>query len=572
MIFEIVYVFHELARNKKTEMFNCFTTTVDVNVFLNAQQIILTIQSTQSSTCNIPRGVYVGVQLDSVATEQSAVLFDFDYMHVEQTIVVNCTGCVNVKQAKSALIIIETVTDITYIPVGSIRISKGLSDKCFHDNDSHVELFQGSVVAVLYPSYNCFNIISHVNGAINEVNAISAAKAFIQYSDDSVGIYPDLVVSVESAEYVPSYKYSQSSIPLRIRLTSPDISQYFQQMLVDGKLSKDMKLIKINFDFIMASANPTQVKKTTQVTLNYYKLMGIGKLYSEFNMKLLQNGFYVYKKNTSSIEFANDQLRLLGVNNYVVEYVFTTYDVEKTNTFRHRLMGPGVVDATGRVLHMDTVQTTCASRYVNQGCEVLMPALQKYTIKDLKAYLIYFFNKDQQVMSNFTVAFDNIFDSCFTDGLLDYNENGTMKVNVNVNYKAKSCTLAVNDTVQAVISNAVSKQTLSTSTFVYQNESLSFEFPAQITGNPEIRIQFFKSGVIQDAVALTSYTAHNNQNTNLMQQAQITGIILACNLGITIIYVYFKFCLVPHFKNCQQKKKFNVFKFAAAANQDVEDC
>ncbi|CAL6115178.1 Hypothetical_protein [Hexamita inflata] len=201
-----------------------------------------------------------------------------------------------------------------------------------------------------------------------------------------------------------------------------------------------------------------------------------------------------------------------------------------------------------------------------------MPALQKYTIKDLKAYLIYFFNKDQQVMSNFTVAFDNIFDSCFTDGLLDYNENGTMKVNVNVNYKAKSCTLAVNDSVQAVISNAVSKQTLSTSTFVYQNESLSFEFPAQITGNPEIRIQFFKSGVIQDAVALTSYTAHNNQNTNLMQQAQITGIILACNLGITIIYVYFKFCLVPHFKNCQQKKKFNVFKFAAASQEDVEDC
>ncbi|CAL5972074.1 Conserved_hypothetical protein [Hexamita inflata] len=574
MMLCMVQILQELLRTEKTLMYNCFTTNADLNVLLDANTIIVTLNSMFSNQCNIPHGVFVSLQIDSLGTyEPNTYVLDFMYKSATQTINVDCNiiDCSNIKSTQSATIVLETKTSVTYIPVGSIRVSRGLADQCFHDDDSYVELYQGSVVAVLYPTYNCFNIISSNTAGVDNLLPISSAKAYIDYSDDTNGVFEQLQISIEAGIFLPTLQFSKTDTPLRIRLSNPKISEFFLQSMSNGVMTKNLKIIQIGLTFLLDTAFTMKIKKTAQTTLNYYKLMGIPYAYSKFDMKIVNNGFYVTKAGSPQLQPANQLLNNLGVTGYIIEYIFTTYSVSGTDTFRYRLMSPGVVSGQN-LLSLDVTQTTCEVRFPNQGCATLMPKLRATPIKELKAYLVFYFQKDQEVLQNYTINIDNIFDSCFSDGVLDYSkQKSKLMINISSNAASKTCTISKNDAISVVITNAISKQQLATLNIDYKTNDMYFEIDSVVLDKqPEIRVQFFRDLVLQDAISLTQYVENYDYAPTQTKEIIIVSIILAVNLAITIVYILIKFLLYPYITSHMLKTQVKVQRFVTAAEEEVD--
>ncbi|CAL5982754.1 Conserved_hypothetical protein [Hexamita inflata] len=227
----------ELTRLEKKPMYNCFTTSADINLFADTLQITVTLTSTKSASCDIPHGVFVSLQIDSLGSyEPSAYVQDFAYDSPQQ-IRLACADpveCAKIKAAESGTIVLETKTHATFVPAGSIRVSKGLSSSCFHDNDSFVELYQGAVVLVLYPTFTCKDSIAKDQMGQLKLNTLSKVKMYITYTDNSITIHDQLAITVQQDLFVPTLKVTASSTPVRIKLENPTIFKYFIQTISGG--------------------------------------------------------------------------------------------------------------------------------------------------------------------------------------------------------------------------------------------------------------------------------------------------------------------------------------------------
>ncbi|CAL5986764.1 Conserved_hypothetical protein [Hexamita inflata] len=548
----------ELTRAEKKTMYNCFTTSADINLFADTLQITVTLTSTKSASCDIPHGVFVSLQIDSLGSyEPSAYVQDFAYDSPQQ-IRLACTDpveCAKLKAAESGTIVLETKTHATFVPAGSIRVSKGLSSSCFHDNDSFVELYQGAVVLVLYPTFTCKDSIASDNLGQLKLNTLSKVKMYITYTDNSISIHDQLAITIQQDLFVPTLKVAASSTPVRIKLENPTISKYFIQTMTNGVLSKDMILFQINIQQLTNDAVP--ILKNSQVTVNWYKLVGIPSLYNRFDMYILSNGFIFTKEQGPSATAVKNQMIALGITSYEVQYMFTTYDVTQTEQFRMRVFSAG---ASGFLPNSNWVHSTCEIRYPGQQCDLLLKQLNKYPSSALQVQIIYMYYKNGVQVLNYTKTIDNIYGSCFTTGDLTYNyKTKSLIIEFNQNTKSSSCQLVNNDALVVKILLGNNSQVLKTESRDFKAGLQSFSVSGfDLSLQPEIRVQFFKDGKIMDAIAMSAYQIVSD-NTLVTQEIVITIKILAVNLGVVIAYLLWHFVGSKLVKSVPKPKLVNSF-------------
>ncbi|CAL5986822.1 Conserved_hypothetical protein [Hexamita inflata] len=561
----LIYSLSELTRLEKKPMYNCFTTSADINLFADTLQITVTLTSTKSASCDIPHGVFVSLQIDSLGSyEPSAYVQDFAYDSPQQ-IRLACTDpveCAKIKAAESGTVVLETKTHATFVPAGSIRVSKGLSSSCFHDNDSFVELYQGAVVLVLYPTFTCKDSIAKDQMGQLKLNTLSKVKMYITYTDNSISIHDQLAITVQQDLFVPTLNVTASSTPVRIKLENPTISQYFIQSISNGVLSKDMVLFQANIEQLTNDITP--VKKNIQVTTNIYKFMGISSAYSKFDLQILSNGFISLKVMGPQAASSNAQLKALGVTSYIIQYIFTTYDVSKTDLFRMRLYSTGL---SNYLYNANPTQNTCEVRFPGQQCDQIMQKLLNIPAAERQAQINYQYYKNDILVTNYSKMIDRIYDSCFTTGSLDYTSaTNNLSLVVNWNIDSKFCSLQRNDAVVIKIMLGNNSQVLKTQNIDFipgvQNYYVS---GFNLSLLPEVRVQYFKNNQLHDAVALNSYIVHKN-NSLITNQIVIVSKILAINLGIVILYSVWHFSLAHLFTKCVIKRRqVNKFK------QQVDD-
>ncbi|CAL5986794.1 Conserved_hypothetical protein [Hexamita inflata] len=567
----IIYSLFELTRLEKKTMYNCFTTSADINLFADTLQITVTLTSTKSASCDIPHGVFVSLQIDSLGSyEPSAYVQDFAYDSPQQ-IRLACTDpveCAKLKAAESGTIVLETKTHATFVPAGSIRVSKGLSSSCFHDNDSFVELYQGAVVLVLYPTFTCKDSIATDNLGQLKLNTLSKVKMYISYTDTSVTIHDQLTITVQQDLFIPTSKVSASSTPVKIKLENPTISKFFiQNISANGTLSKDMVLFQANIEYLTSDATP--LKKNVQVTMNTYKFMGILSAYSKFDLQLLQNGFISLKVMGPQSTAANNQLKALGVTSYTIQYIFTTYDVTKTEQFRMRLYSTGT---SNYLYNANPTQNTCEVRFPGQNCQLLLQKLDEIDVTELSGAINYQYYKNDALITNYTKKIDNIYDSCFSDGLIDY-DSGTQitTIHVNTNPKAKFCSLAKNDALIVKILLGNNSQVLKTFNHDFIPGKQQFQISGfNLTLLPEIRVQYFRSTSLLDAVAISKYVVYKDSQL-IKQEIHIVLYVLTANLVFALIYLTWYFFALPSIKACLDKKKSIKTSFKQFADNDIQE-
>ncbi|CAL5970105.1 Conserved_hypothetical protein [Hexamita inflata] len=547
----VIQTLNELARLEKQVLINCFDQSADINIFADSWDIYLTVTFVPSE-CNIPHGVLVSVQLNSLGGyEPQIYLEDFNYGQTK-LIIIKCDNpsCANLKASSAGRIVMESKTEVTFIPAGSVQISRGKYSNCFNDNDSYVELYHGYIVVLLFPTFRCVNTIATAQGQQLIVNTPFKAKVFITYTDNSTTIHDSLQLTVEQSVFIPENKFTPQSVPVRIKLAQPDISQYFDQKISNGVITKDMKIFQIQLYFLNTNYT-VPIVKTTRTYINFYLLAGIQNVYSKLSLMFQANGFILKKELNQNAIAANALLTSLGVDSYQIQYTVVMYDVEKTEELRVRLIAQGL---DNNQFNDVARQSNCKLRFPNQGCEELMNKLKQMNLYDTTPYITYLFYKGDQIVTNYSKVFDEFVDSCFSTGLLEYNNyTQDLTIIINQNKASKFCTLKRNDALTVEISLGNNSQQLTSLTIDYvpgvQNYSIS---GFDLTLHPEIRIQYYRSGEFQDAVSLTDYVIQVNDGL-LRQELMILLYVLSVNFGFTFMYVLIVVLAVPACKNRAQR-------------------
>ncbi|CAL5986798.1 Conserved_hypothetical protein [Hexamita inflata] len=554
----IISSMSELTRAEKKPMYNCFTTSADINLFADTLQITVTLTSTKSASCDIPHGVFVSLQIDSLGSyEPSAYVQDFVYDSPQQ-IRLACTDpveCAKLKAAESGTVVLETKTHATFVPAGSIRVSKGLSSSCFHDNDSFVELYQGAVVLVLYPTFTCKDQIATDNLGQLKLNTLSKVKIYITYTDNSISIHDQLAITIQQDLFVPTLKVTASSTPVRIKLENPTISKYFIQTMTNGVLSKDAMLFQINMQYVYNS-----IIHNAQVTTNFYEYPGLQNVFSELDLQILNNGFLTQQKLGPSAAAANQLITDLQVTHYSYQYLLTTYDVSKTEQFSMRLFG---LEHTYILFGEASFQNTCEASFPGQQCDKLLFKLNQMHLDELYLSLNFVFYKNDQVKINYTKIIDNIRGSCFSTGQITV-KNRTAEIKFK--HQAKQCSLSKNDAVEAKI--IVRGQIVQVENLDYLPGEQAFTLQGvDLEDTPEIRVQFFKEGRITDAIAISQYEVQKD-NTLLSKQIYVVLIILAAHVGVLLVYVLMTY-LVQNIKKRTPKQQIKFIKMADETELDL---
>ncbi|CAL5989132.1 Hypothetical_protein [Hexamita inflata] len=425
-------------------------------------------------------------------------------------------------------------------------ISRGKYSNCFNDNDSYVKPYHGYIVVLLFPTFRCINTIATAQGQQLIVNTPFKAKVFITYTDNSTTIHDSLQLTVEQSVFIPENKFTPQSVPVRIKLAQPDISQYFDQKIQNGVITKDMKIFQVQLYFLNTNYT-VPIVKTTRTYINFYLLAGIQNVYSKLSLMFQANGFILKKELNQNAAAANALLTSLGVDSYQIQYTVVMYDVEKTEELRVRLIGQGL---DNNQFNNVARQSNCKLRFPNQGCEELMNKLKQMNLYDTTPYITYIFYKGDQIVTNYSKVFDEFVDSCFSTGLLEYNnDTETLTIIINPNEASKFCTLKRNDVLTVEISLGNNSQQLTSLIIDYvpgvQNYTIS---GFDLTLHPEIRIQYYRSGEFQDAVSLTDYIIQVNANL-LQQELMILLYVLSANFGFIFLYVLIVVLAIPACKN-----------------------
>ncbi|CAL5970136.1 Conserved_hypothetical protein [Hexamita inflata] len=526
-------------------------TVIQVQLILtyaDIQQIVVTIQTTNNSACDIPHGIRVSLQIDSLGIYEPYVnVRDYDYSSTTQIhLKCNNAACLSIPSSASGIIIIESKTKVTKIPAGSIRVSRGVAENCFNDSETYVELYQGSLIFGTVPTLNCADQISSLVNGVQTLNTLNTVKLYITYSDNSMTVHQDLTVEVLDDVFAPTNKVIGSSTYLRIRILSDTLSTYFNQSIHNGVISKDMKFFRFNLQFETDTGQPTKLIKIAQVTANYFQLPGFPTCYTSLSMQILDNGFFLQKVGGPNMATYNTQIENLGVTSYVIQYVFVYYNNAKTDEFRKKLVArTSLPDSV--LFSNGAVQRTCEARFPNQNCTQILSELKQKNVGEIYAFISYFYYAGSTLVGNYSIVISNILDSCFSTGELSYNsKTQTLSISINMNSNSDTCQLAKNDqiTIEISVANTSANVLISTQTLDYVPGVQKFTVEdEQIIGTP-IRVQYFREGTLLDAVSLTEYVVHAN-NDLFMQEFYIVVKVLAAHFGCVVLYLIWHFSIYP---------------------------
>ncbi|CAL6061513.1 Conserved_hypothetical protein [Hexamita inflata] len=558
MILLQILVLNELIRSQKKEVFNCYDNKADINIFDDSKKIIISLNSMHEPQCIFPHGVQVSIELDSLTTYQpSKYLYDYDYNSTQDiSMVCDDVQCSNLKNTKTGMIIVESKTHITYLKVGSVRVSRGQSINCFHDNDSYVELLDGAVVAVLYPTNACLESI--VMPDTVTMKTPTYAQVYIVYNDNSVSVHDPMTVDVQSLAFDPRLEYQSNQVAVRIKLSRPGISDHFLQSVSNGVITKAIKKVSVKLYFSTDELSASPLIKISQTTVNFYQFVGILDAYQTLTIQLTNDGFITRKTQGSLMDQDNLFLQSLGVTSYVAEYIFTLRDVSKTNQFWFRLISTHTVNY---LFSINQVQSSCSTRFTGQGCEELTKQLSKYDVSQLYMSVNLYYYKNDQMVSNYTQEVSQITDSCFSDSVLDY-KVGEKKVAVviNTNSKSQNCAIEENDalTIKISFGNGTLIKTFDLD-FVPGQQSYEIE-NIDLSNKPEIRVAFYEENVFVDAVAITKYVFYVTSDV-VHQSLMVLVYVLVANLVFTVLYICAKFFIMPLlFKNSAKAVKTEAFQ------------
>ncbi|CAL6021211.1 Conserved_hypothetical protein [Hexamita inflata] len=545
---QYVSIFSELARALKVEQFNCYTSLADIQLYADTQQIVITVQTTNNSACDIPNGIKVSLQIDSLgAYEPYVYVRDYNYSSTT-TIHLKCNNviCSQIPASASGIIIIESKTKVTKIPAGSVRVSRGVAKNCFNDNETFAELYQDSVVLGTVPTFNCIDQIASTVNGVMILNKVNAVKLYITYSDNSMTVHQDLTVVVEAGVVVPTALVTDASIPLRIRLLSPNLSMYFNQHINDGVISKDMKYFRFYLYFETDALSITPLVKVAQVTANFYSLPGFPLAYISYTIQVLDNGFLLSKIIGPNTAAYNSQIASLGVDSFVIQFTFEYANNAQTDELRNKLVGKSSAPADPFTFSSGAVQRTCEVRFPHQNCAQILYDLKNRNINELYAFVTYFHYQGTNLVANYSVVVDSIIDSCFSSGELSFDNNTkTLSATVTMNPSSYHCALVKNDqiTIKIFLANSSVNVLIDTQIIDYVPGVYIYQSVGKIIeGTPEINIHYYREGVLLDAVSITQYVLIVN-NDLLMKQLYIVLKILGVHFSIVVLYLIWHFLI-----------------------------
>ncbi|CAL5974466.1 Conserved_hypothetical protein [Hexamita inflata] len=547
MILQQIFVLNELIRTQKKEVFNCYDNKADINIFDDSKKIVISLKP----QCIFPHGVQVSIDLDSLTTyEPSIYLYDYDYNSTQEiSMVCDDVLCSNLQNTKTGMIIVESKTHVTYLQVGSVRVSRGQSMSCFHDDDSYVELLDGAIIANLFPTHSCLESIVMPDQVT--MKTPHQAQVFIVYNDGSVSVHDPMTIDPLDLIFDPLREWQESQVGVRIKLSRPGISDHFIQSVSNGVVTKAVKKVLVKLYFTTDEASSTPLIKISQTTMNYYKFVGMLDAYQTMSIQLTNDGFITRKTKGALMDQNNLYLQSLGVTSYVAEYIFIPYDLGKTDQFWFRLIST----QTANYMFSDNqVQSSCSTRFPGQGCELLAKQLTQFSVKELFITVNLYYYKDEQIITNYTGAVSEITDSCFSDSVLDYDVvEQQAQIIINMNIRSQNCTIEENDALTVKIS-------FGNGTLI-KNFDLDYVPGQQIyeinnidlTNKPEIRVGFYEESQFVDAVLITQYIIQKESDI-IHQSVLIIIYVLVVNLIFTIFYVCLKILIMPMFyKNTLQK-------------------
>ncbi|CAL6061094.1 Conserved_hypothetical protein [Hexamita inflata] len=544
MILLQIQVLNELIRSQKKEVFNCYDNKADINIFEDSKNIVLTLNSMHEPQCLFPHGVQVSIHLDSLITyEPSIYLYAYDYNSTQQiSMVCNDLQCSNLRNTKTGMIIIESKTRITYLKVGSVRISRGKSSNCFHDNESYVEILDGAVVAILYPTYACLESIVMPDTVTMKIP--NYAQVYLVYNDNTVSVHDPMTIDPISLVFDPQYEHESNQAAIRIKLSRPAISDGF--IPSSSGIARSVKKVFIKLYFSTDESETTPLIKISQTTMNFYKFVGIANAYDSLSIQLTNDGFITRKTKGALMDQSNIFLNSLGVTSYVAEYVFTLYDVKNTDKFWFRLISPKTFNYLFSENH---VQSSCSVRFPGQKCNELTKLLSQFDVSELQISINFYFYANEQMVTNYSVVVTQITDSCFAESVLHYKQMEQIaNIVISANEKNKYCRIEENDalTIQISLENGTVIKT-------FELDYVSGQQNYQITNidlglKPAIQVAFNVENMLIDAITITQYELQYTSNTKY--QSILTLVyVLVTNLAFTIIYVSLKFLIMPQCSN-----------------------
>ncbi|CAL5975940.1 Conserved_hypothetical protein [Hexamita inflata] len=533
MILFLICVLNELSRSQKTEVFNCYDNKADINVFDDSKKIIITFNSMQEQNCLFPHGTHVSIHLDSLTTyEPNVFLYDYDYNSTQQiSMVCKDLQCSNLGNTKTGMIIIESKTHITYLKVGSVRISRGQSTNCFHDNDSYVEILNGAVVAILYPTYACLESIVMPDTVTMKIP--NYAQVYLVYNDDTVSVHDPMTIEPISLVFYPQYVHEINQAAIRIKLSRPGISDSF--IPSSSGIARSVKKVFVKLYFSTDESETTPLIKISQTTMNFYKFVGISSAYDSLSIQLTNDGFITRKTKGALMDQSNLFLKSLGVTSYVAEYVFTLFDVKNTDKFWFRLISPKTFTYLFNENH---VQSSCSVRFPGQKCDELTRLLGQFDVSELQISVNFYFYANEQMVTNYSVVVSQITDSCFAESFLYYKQMEQIaNIVINTNYKSKYCRIEENDAITIQIS-------LENGTVIKIFELYIRLYSRIIEKTTKLKILILGSNQL--------YKQHSVLRIRQLMQYTNT------NLAFTIIYVSIKFLIMPQ---CSNLHKIVVIEF-----------
>ncbi|CAL6041065.1 Conserved_hypothetical protein [Hexamita inflata] len=553
MILLQIFVLNELIRSQKKEVFNCYDNKADINIFDDSKKIIISLNSMHEPQCIFPHGVQVSIEMDSLTTyEPSIYLYDYDYNSTDEiSMICDDALCANLQNTKTGVIIVESKTHITYLQVGSVRVSRGQSMSCFHDDDSYVELLDGAIVVNLFPSHSCLESIV-MQDAVT-MKTPHQAQVFIVYSDGSVSVHDPMIIDPLTLVLDPLREWQESQVGVRLQLSRPGISDYFLQSSTNGIVTKAVKKVLVKLYFTTDEGSSTSLIKISQTTMNYYKFVGMLDAYQTMSIQLTNDGFITRKTKGALMDQNNLYLQSLGVTSYVAEYIFIPYDLSKTDQFWFRLIS---TKTTNYLFNDNQVQSSCLTRFPGQGCEQLAQQLTQFSVKELFITVNLYYYKDEQIITNYTGAVSQITDSCFSDSVIHYNVvQQRAQIIININSQSQNCTIEENDalTIKISFGNGILIKTFDLD-YVPGQQKYEIE-NIDLANKPEIRVGFFEESVFVDAVSITQYNIQKESNIR-HRSIIIVILVLSANLVFTVLYIFTIFLILPQF----YKKAQNIAK------------
>ncbi|CAL6100436.1 Conserved_hypothetical protein [Hexamita inflata] len=505
-----------LTRSQKDVMSNCFDQKADINIFTDTMQIFITVHSLRNELCDLPRGVLVSLFINGLGSyEPQVYVYDFDYYTTTQ-FVMNCTDplCLNLKDSASGQIIIESKSDVVYIPAGSIRISQGHSEDCFYNDDTIAYIMKGGIQFKMFPTPACPNFITWNDAGVTKLLAPVSARVYINYPDNTMTTHENLAMELTNDIFTPD-----SATSLLFTVKNDNISKYFD---------RGLKFVRLQLVY-----KQSDILRIVETNTNQYGLLDLSNVYSSAEIQIQKNGFMLKTTPDTNMNAANSKITNLGGNSAKIFVIMSLKNVSRTFEFRERIEAV----FNGTYQFSDNPQPFSCSDYSDQNCTEHLKKLMSYQLNEVSvslAYYVYGPEPNYEVLTNYSIKVNKITDSCFDGGLIDYDQGKqTASVSVYLNTKSMYCVLVKDNLLTVRITNTATKETRDFQK-IFQAKSLSFQLNLDLDGNPDLQVDIIRSSILEESIRIESYVQKSNSLAGQMMQK--VGYVWACDAGIVILY------------------------------------